>query len=293
MEYLKLFGYWITERYNIWCDRDIGKPFPWTRDKILQEYKFTNAYRELDAVTIELRKRQKEAGKLSKTKQLWLIVLFRMFNHPPTYDLLKQFVKKPWDKKVARKMLKAAKANGEQVFTGAYIITNNGSTRPKIDLVCDALEVAYKILPELQRALEKDQSIEGAVKLLSEYIPMVGKFIAYEFACDMYESLDWFNPTDRLKWANPGPGAMRGLNRIHSPSHKPNDKTRRNGRKPDYVAEMHDLLHTQMPNIIPMMRRMPSMDMRVIEHSLCEFDKYCRVLHGEGKPRSKFKPPME
>ena len=31
-------------------------------------------------------------------------------------------------------------------------------------------------------------------------------------------------------------------------------------------------------------------DMRTIEHSLCEWDKYERVRLGQGKPRSLFKP---
>ena len=35
----------------------------------------------------------------------------------------------------------------------------------------------------------------------------------------------------------------------------------------------------------------PTLEMREIEHSLCEFDKYQRVKHGEGKPRSIYQPP--
>jgi hypothetical protein len=31
-------------------------------------------------------------------------------------------------------------------------------------------------------------------------------------------------------------------------------------------------------------------DMRTIEHSLCEWDKYERVRLGQGRPRAKFKP---
>ena len=35
----------------------------------------------------------------------------------------------------------------------------------------------------------------------------------------------------------------------------------------------------------------PVLEMREIEHSLCEFDKYQRVKNGEGKPRSIYQPP--
>jgi hypothetical protein len=35
-------------------------------------------------------------------------------------------------------------------------------------------------------------------------------------------------------------------------------------------------------------------EMREIEHSLCEFDKYCRVKFKEGRtPRSIYRPPKE
>lgn len=34
-------------------------------------------------------------------------------------------------------------------------------------------------------------------------------------------------------------------------------------------------------------------DMRTIEHSLCEWDKYERVRLGQGKPRSKFTQSSE
>ena len=35
--------------------------------------------------------------------------------------------------------------------------------------------------------------------------------------------------------------------------------------------------------------QVPSLEMRDIEHTLCEFDKYERVRNGEGKPRSIYK----
>ena len=34
----------------------------------------------------------------------------------------------------------------------------------------------------------------------------------------------------------------------------------------------------------------PAWDMRTVEHTLCEFDKYERVRTGEGRPRQVFRP---
>ena len=36
--------------------------------------------------------------------------------------------------------------------------------------------------------------------------------------------------------------------------------------------------------------KIEDVDMRCIEHSLCEWDKYERVRLDQGRPRSKFKP---
>ena len=33
---------------------------------------------------------------------------------------------------------------------------------------------------------------------------------------------------------------------------------------------------------------LPKLEMRDIEHSLCEFDKYERVRNGEGAPRGRY-----
>jgi len=43
-------GFWdfMKERMNIWHRRNSGLPAPWTEDEVIQKYRFTNIYRELD-----------------------------------------------------------------------------------------------------------------------------------------------------------------------------------------------------------------------------------------------------
>ena len=82
-----------------------------------------------------------------------------------------------------------------------------------------------------------------------------------------------------MTWANAGPGALRGLNRMH-------------GRVvtsavPNANAEMHDLLvKISNPTLWP--EEWPSLEMRDIEHSLCELDKYIRTENLEGTPRARY-----
>ena len=37
--------YWIHECHMIWVKRKLGRPKPWTRDPILQQYRFCNVFR--------------------------------------------------------------------------------------------------------------------------------------------------------------------------------------------------------------------------------------------------------
>ena len=51
---LETFWYWINERQRIYDMRAAGQAKPWTKDEILQQYKFTNAFRQLDRGTVAL-----------------------------------------------------------------------------------------------------------------------------------------------------------------------------------------------------------------------------------------------
>ena len=82
---------------------------------------------------------------------------------------------------------------------------------------------------------------------------------------------------DIMTWANPGPGAMRGLNRIFG---RPLDSKQ---KKPLFIQEMRELLALLNNTPLPL-------EMRDIEHCLCEFDKYERTRLGQGRPRSRYKP---
>lgn len=281
MEEYNLFFYWMNERHRIYLNKEAGKSWPWTKDLILQEYKFTNVYRQLDAVTKEWTERKAKLAGL--THIFWHCAVFRMFNWPNTYDALKEaglLTYDSWDWKKAAKLLKFSRDRyNNKIFTGAYIITNNGKKDDKIDLCCGALDVLFEDIPMIMRHLSrKECSLESAHVLLSTY-PMWGPFTAYELVTDLRWTPLLCDAPDIMTWANPGPGAKRGCNRIF-----------RNGPKDgrgNYLNEMFWLLHESTKRG-RLKKYMEPLEMRDIEHSLCEFDKYMRVLNGEGKPRSKY-----
>lgn len=301
---LNVFWYWINERHQIYLNRKAGKPWPWTTDPILQEYKFTNVFRQLDRVTQDWLSRRKvlETAGASDYRLFAHLYVFRMFNLPATYDaLLQEGALAPagtnvgyrWNERLAVRVLLDRAKRKHQVFTGAYIITNNGQKRSKIEMVCEAITAAIGGSRQIYKTVDPivaRQSIEFAVQHLST-LPMVGHFIGYELASDMRWMKMLRKATDTLTWANPGPGARRGVHRILSGSgHLPltNEQRLEFRRTLDYVQIMRELL-AESPLCTGGV--VPPLEMRDIEHSLCEFDKYMRVKLGEGRPRSKYRQP--
>jgi len=282
---MKKFFWWINERHKIYLKKKKGEPWPWTKDPILQKYKFTNVFRELDAETVKFHERI-DLLNMSGADKLYHMIVHRAFNRHQTFDLL---MKRSGAIANVRKMKKALHRhadNGGQVFTGAYIITNAGSTEPKIDLMCDALGVIFRGRHKIYEEMMADGTMQGCTDILRAY-PMQGPFTAYEVICDMrYQKGMLDKAPDRRKWANLGPGARRGINRIVSGKKKPNVFR----TTEEYIEFMRELLKTSPQYLGEHVKRekLP-LEMREIEHSLCEFDKWLRVNNSEGRPRSLYR----
>ena len=134
-----------------------------------------------------------------------------------------------------------------------------------------------KILTPLYNNFPTDySSLENSWK---SFLPYAGfsDFMSYEVVTDLRHTKWLEKAPDIMTWANPGPGAMRGLNRIFG--RELNDKQ----KKPLFIQEMRDLLALLNNEPLPL-------EMRDIEHCLCEFDKYERARLGQGRPRAKYKP---
>jgi hypothetical protein len=121
--------------------------------------------------------------------------------------------------------------------------------------------------------------MEKVTRKLCE-IPMVGNFVGYEIACDLRFTPLLKNATDIFTWANLGPGAKRGLTRLNmTPGHTAMVELFK--MAPKYLSDSV-MLHVGGSN------EWPPFEVREIEHSLCEFDKYIRAKSGEGRPRMRY-----
>jgi hypothetical protein len=289
-EELRLFWYFLNERHMIYAKRKHGDKYPWTKDKVLKTYKFTNLFRQLDRVTQEWTRRYMHLLAMKpKMKDedifFWLCV-FRFFNWPETYDALYYELGK-WNMRRAIKILdKRKNVDHEQLFTGAYIITGGGKDQEKHVTICEALDYAFMNRRKITKKIMRYKSMEKTVEIIRE-IPTQGPFTAYEIACDLRHTKILHNATDVNTWANAGPGAKRGIHRLLWA----NKEIPEGKKKPDYNAAMRDLLvRSKKKGVLGthIHRCEWPFEAREIEHSLCEFDKMRRVMNGEGRPRSLY-----
>lgn len=291
-------------------------PGPWTTDPILQQYRFTNVFRELDRTTIWFRKNVRE--RLPPEQMLLATVVFRWFNRITTGEaifLQGVFPRGPglpmataweefWetlDVGVLRQAILAYCGKGPYV-TGAYIIkTPEGYT--KLDgvlwalneFVTSARPVGGEFLggPPLSfmwrgaavAMQHHPWSLEMAWKWFKQF-PYLGDFMSYEIVTDLRHTSLLDRAPDIMTWANPGPGAARGASRVFMDGNRGYWDQHRN--KQTLIKKMRELLEmSQSLEFWP--GDWPAWEMREVEHTLCEFDKYERVRCGEGAPRGRFR----
>ena len=265
------FNNYMIERHSIYERRAEGQPYPWTDDPILKEYSFCNVYRELDIVTIWIRENWREPY-ADHPNLPFAMAMARQINWPDTLQEIG--FPEHWNPERIKAIMQGRLNRKEKVYTGAYMLTGTlGGT--KVEQTIDKiLTPLYEMPPRII-----NNSLEETWK---RYLPYPGfsGFMAYEVVTDLRHTKHLENAEDIMTWANPGPGAKRGLNRIHG---RPLNHTQ---PRRHFINEMKELLY--LCNMAPL-----PLEMRDIEHCLCEFDKYERVRLGQGKPRAKYKPKIQ
>lgn len=294
------FWYWIKERHQIHLKRKAGKPKPWTDDKVLQTKFFTNPYRENDKVTVWFRENIREPLR-NDPRVLFATVAFRWFNLPQTAVWLMDdtLASNPnpeshweyagnlltnWCPKEAMDRLGYHRERKAQIFTGAYMINSPGGEK-KLEAIIRRVNNVWEKRDELlSDIVSGPTSLEWAHGCLTDFDGM-GGFMAYEVVCDLRHTYLLEHATDKTTWCNPGPGAVRGLYRILGREFEKGNNSTSPPVPADFLAQCARLLSLSQK----MLPHMPAFEMREIEHSLCEWDKYERVLWGDGKSKRTFK----
>lgn len=278
MRYRELFAF-MKERHNIYLRRQRGEPKPWTKDPILQQYKFCNVYRELDTVSIWIRENWREQYKNSAF--IWFVMsVARYVNWPETLVEISDPLY-PWNAKQVCKVLNRRRNAGEQVFGGAYFLNSIG---PKIEsIVNDRLDLLWKNRKLILAQLEDVTSLEETYEVLQQQYGF-GSFMAAQVVADLK-----FTPRfaeDRMHdwwtFAVSGPGSKRGMLRVFT------------GKIDGYIGGRehgwHGCLTELLKAISPLVlkAKMPPLSAQDLQGSLCEYDKYERTRLGEGRPKAKY-----
>lgn len=265
----------------------------WTDDPILSSYKFTNVRRHHDRTSMKLREMfYGEHFGDDRRAVLMNCALYRYFG---TWEFAEAVGWQDYDsfdfegiKELARERLE----NRERVFTGAYVVTNQGISAPKQEVVVDIfLQGLHKATPSILVEATTSQSWRKVAGLMKPLMGFGGTgFMTKEVLLDTTYTGFWANtqenedgtfsyPADWWEWTPIGPGALRGAARVlGDDSAKPvkNDKA---FSVIMWLAGMQDLMVDFPFKLSP----------TDIQFGLCEFDKYERVRLGQGTPRSRYK----
>lgn len=269
-KFLGELAYWINERWAIYQRKEEQKkPAPWSLDKIMQEYRFCNVHRENDRVTRWIKKNWRDPHQ--HDPHLWhRMLVARLFNWPPTLEFMGY--PDPWNPMDLLQRLREYRGNGNKVFTGAYIVSTNGRPMDKLDYVLWVLDEAHTARPL------RDSLAETHAQLIQ--LEAVGSFIAAQVVADLKHTPqlgiqkcpDWYD------WAAPGPGSIRGLNRVLT-----GNPEGTNWRNPAFSQELMALRE----ELEPLIEWVPDIDLQDLQNCLCEFDKYQRIAQG-GKVRARY-----
>ncbi len=279
---LDLYFYWIHERETIRMNKEVEqKPPPWTDDPILQKFKFCQVFREDDRTTRWFRTHIRDPYQ-DDPEVLMATVIFRWFNYIETgRTLVRNKLHLEWDRKKAIEEI--TKQN--KWVTGAYIV----KTPNRMDKVTGVAECISHMWGDREKLVDQilaTKSLEKSWNILRDY-PYMGPFMAYEVITDLRHTYLLRDAEDILTWANAGPGAMRGLNRLAG---RELDFSRRSH---PWNEEMRNLWEISRERLNPNLIDLNQFEMREIEGGLCEFDKYSRILNEEGRTRSVYKHNKE
>lgn len=272
-EMIHKFFEFIQARHDIYLRKAKGLPKPWTDVQILQEYKFCNVFRELDTITIWIENNIRQ--RWANHKYLWFaLCVARRINLPETLADLDELMV-DWDADKAYDILEQRKKSGKIIYNNAYSLTTVGLKMNKNRYtVYECLDNLWQNRENITDFLEHNDilSLESVFNLFCTGNPGFSGFLAYEIVTDLRHTRYLRNAKDIMSWANAGPGAVRGLNRIYG-----NSIT----KKINACQSNKDMQYLLLVSEVIMPTSFPKMEMRDIEHCLCEFDKYMRIKSNE------------
>ena len=276
---LDIYWYFAYERQNIFFSRILDIASPFTNDKILQSYSFTNTYRASDRTSQYLIREVIYSGDYGVEDLVFRIFLFKMFNSIPTWQALEKelgpLVVENYSFEKFHVALSKIKLRNGTIYSPAYIMPSGKSSFGYAQKHKNNLRLLELILKdELHKKLQDSNSLKEVYHLLLSY-PTLGKFLAFQYAIDLnYSTLIDFDEGD---FVVAGPGAASGIEKCFGTTVKTPESIIY--QLTDNQEEEFNTRELQFRNLWG--RNLQPID---IQNVFCEVDKYCRIaLPGIGR----------
>jgi hypothetical protein len=288
--------YWrfAAARQALYEARLRGQTAPWTSDPILRRHRFTNCYRAADRVSQFLISQVIYGGPQEPDEVVFRTLLFKVFNRIPTWQRLEAAVGpvswREYDYTRYEQVLGAAFANGERLYSAAYVVPPPafGEARKHANHL-RLLE--FMMSAGVPAKVRSAGSLRGAFEVLRS-CPAVGDFLAYQYVIDLN-----YSPVlgyDEMEFVVPGPGARDGIRKCFGRS--------ADGIEADVIRYMADRQEEHFARLGLSFGGLRGRRLQLIDcqNLFCEVDKYARVAHpdvqgisGRTRIKQSFRPVAE
>lgn len=289
--------YWrfAAERQEVFFRRLQGLRRPWTTDSIIEEHKFTNAYRASDRVSQYLIRNVIYRDDLPSTPEeiYFRILVYKLFNKTETWELLEksfgQVTYEDYSFKRYDAVLSKALSRGQRIYSAAYIMPPGGRAFGHSSKHQNHLKLLEMMMrDDVPARLASARRMHDAFELLLTY-PTIGDFLAYQFVTDLnYSTLTNFS---EMEFVMPGPGALDGIRKCFSSLGGLNE--------PEIIKLIADRQADEFARLGLQFRTLFGRRLQLIDcqNLFCEVDKYSRVAHpefvgrtGRSRIKQKFRP---
>lgn len=263
---LKEVQYWIEERERVRAKHDAKTPGNWSDDPAFQTIRFCNVYREHDRVTRWIRENWRDPFADHPMLPLAMVIA-RLVNWPDTLLQL-GFPINGWDHEWFKRVLAKRKADGDKVWTNAYMVTGGYSEGGESKEV-----IIARVIAGAEFAIthfSHPESLKGWFQLLST--PGLGPFLRGQVIADLKYTPKLKDAPDWWTWCAPGPGSQQGLNFLMG---KAQSKTWRNDDFMEAINELRQHLPVEI-------------HAQDTQNVLCEYSKWFKFTHLGTPPKNKY-----
>lgn len=273
----ELFVYFIKEREDIRIMREMGFPYPWTDDVILQSIRFTNIDREKDKTTVCIRNNVKCIDDYLYAR----LYLCRIFN---TIGVLSRINWNTDIHNVLGQWENLFKYEPKIPLSSAYFIPTQ-VRRPNMTLSRSYVAVVNDYLPTF-KSYNKYTTCSSTYKAINNTSDMcLGCFITGQIVADAKytKGSNIYNAADKYSFACHGPGSLVGISAYFDSKITP-----RNFYEKLIIAHnetVEALIRDNREDICEQIQ-----DLHNFQNCFCEFGKYYRCKYDDTyKVRRKYR----